>query len=92
VELAHPDAGLAADALLSIVENRTVFRLGERLHRTVFNAVRLQAMHAALLIKAVVIDLDKGSEQALGGLIVISELLDAPVSAGVAARAECIIQ
>jgi hypothetical protein len=92
MERADPDASLASDAGLGIVENRSVFRLGQGLDGAVGDAVGIQAVHAPLVIKAVVVDLDKGPENPLGRLFVIMKLLDAPVGAGITTGTKRVIK
>ena len=61
MELAHTDAGLAVDALLGIVKNWTYSDLSG-LSPDSFQQSGPDSALKTLLIKSVVIDLDKGSK------------------------------
>jgi hypothetical protein len=75
-----PDAGIRA------VEHGTIFALGKGIDRAILDALRVDAVHAALVIEPVIVGGHEGPKKALAGLVVISEFLHAPVRTGVACR------
>jgi hypothetical protein len=87
VERARVDACFCPDAFILIKEDRSIWALGECAGGACLYALRSKAVHAPFLVEALIVCGDKGPEETLGCLVMITELLDATVRARVAARA-----
>jgi hypothetical protein len=84
MERAYPDTGLAAYAGVNIIEHCSIGGLGQGGDRAVLYALGIETVHTAPMVETLIVDLYEGPEMAAAGAVVILELLNATVCAGIA--------